>query len=243
MALSNILVYVDKQAAERPGRTAVYGVLTIAAASAIAVAFGNTADHIGFIRALDARVYAAIHLAPHAAWLDSLVRPFNFNLLPWGGTFIPSFVYLILALAFLYVLLTQREYLSWTIIAILAAVLIDTLLYKFTDSFVSRARPFLSMPNIVPASSQDIWRAWPTYPSGHVRDAAIYSTAASGYAPKLFWPLFIFTVWIGYTRLYLGAHYPTDVLAGMLLGYSAGLGILMIVKSLQRAVTRKSTGI
>jgi undecaprenyl-diphosphatase len=238
MAHPNIIAYLDKLAVRKPWRTALYGVLVIASASALAVLFGNAADRIGFVRAFDLWAYRTIHLGPHPPWLDTLATPFNFNFLPWGGTFIPSFVYFILALAFLYLIFARPKDIGWTIIAVLIAVLIDTLLYRVTSTYVTRARPFLSLPNAVSDTAKGIWDGWPTFPSGHARDAAIYSTAVSGYGPKLFWPLFIFTVWVAYTRLYLGAHYPSDIIAGLLLGYASGTGVLMIVKSLRRIVEK-----
>jgi membrane-associated phospholipid phosphatase len=61
----------------------------------------------------------------------------------------------------------------------------------------------------------------------------------AGFAPKLFWPFIILTIWICYTRIYLGAHYPTDVLAGLVLGYFVGFGILLIVRSVRRLFAKK----
>jgi undecaprenyl-diphosphatase len=44
----------------------------------------------------------------------------------------------------------------------------------------------------------------------------------------LFGSLFVLT--IGWTRLYLGIHYPSDILGGWLLGISWGIGVSLLVK-------------
>jgi membrane-associated phospholipid phosphatase len=60
------------------------------------------------------------------------------------------------------------------------------------------------------------------FPSGHA--TTFFSTAAV-YAwryPKLRWPLAGLGVLVGLSRIYLGEHQPTDVLAGAALGIGAG---------------------
>jgi undecaprenyl-diphosphatase len=39
---------------------------------------------------------------------------------------------------------------------------------------------------------------------------------------------------IGLTRLYLGVHYPTDVLAGLLVGFSWALAMGLVARSLRQ---------
>ncbi len=60
-------------------------------------------------------------------------------------------------------------------------------------------------------------------PSGH----AVFSFMTAftlGYGRGLSWklPLFIFALLVGYSRIYMGAHYPLDVLAGALVGMGGG---------------------
>lgn len=232
----NMTTFFELQIRKAPLRTIIFGIILIIITTVCVVLIGNILDHIPIIAAFDKFFYEIINLAPHPAWLDTLVAPFNFNFLPWGGTFIPSFLYFIFALGIIYIAIFNRKHLFFAILAIIFAIAIDTILFKITNVYVVRDRPFLHLLNNMSDSAKAIWIHWPTYPSGHVRDMALYSSVLSGYAKKLTWPFIIITIWISYTRIYLGAHYPTDVLAGLALGYLVGLGILMIVKSLQQII-------
>ncbi len=213
--------------------TIALGILLAAATVVGVVLIGRVLDRVPLIVAFDRSIYESINLGPHFTWLDTLVSPFNFNFLPWGGTFIPSFLYFVFAIGFVFIAIFHRKKILWAICAVILALIADYFLFKITNTYVLRDRPFIHLPNNLSDSAKAIWTNWPTYPSGHVRDMALYSSVLGGYAKKLIIPFIILTLWIGYTRIYLGAHYPTDVLAGLFLGYGVGLGILLILKSIE----------
>lgn len=226
-------------------RNSALGLLLLLTAVIGTVVFGNIVEHIPPLVAFDRFFYELINLGPHPAWLNTLVAPFNFNFLPWGGTLIPSFLYFVFGFGLIYIAIRHRRDFLWACLGVALAIAIDIALYRITNAYVVRDRPFVHLPNNLTDQMKAIWSTWPTYPSGHVRDMALYSTVVAGFAKELRWPFAIFTLWIVFTRLYLGAHYPTDCLAGWALGYFVGVAILLVLKSLQKLYVdwrQKDTG-
>lgn len=57
-----------------------------------------------------------------------------------------------------------------------------------------------------------------SFPSGHTLHAVIFSCVVAAHAPALGWIVWPFTALVAASRLVLGLHYPSDVLAGACLG-------------------------
>lgn len=95
-----------------------------------------------------------------------------------------------------------------------------TLLLK---RIIKRPRPFIQNLNIVP-----VYRAGSTsFPSGHTSTAISTATALSMAYPKWYViaPAFLWAGSVGYSRMYLGVHYPTDVATGAAVGVGSALSM------------------
>lgn len=62
-----------------------------------------------------------------------------------------------------------------------------------------------------------------SFPSGHTGAAFASTGALLGQKSRIWIPSFILSLFIAFSRLYLYVHYPTDVMAGALLGIMTGL--------------------
>lgn len=88
---------------------------------------------------------------------------------------------------------------------------------------IDRERPFDKYPgyiyNRISADS-------PSFPSGHTSSMAATATSLCLIYPKWYViaPAAFWTVSVGYSRMQLGVHYPSDVAAGLLVG--AGSAVL-----------------
>ncbi len=65
-----------------------------------------------------------------------------------------------------------------------------------------------------------------SFPSGHTALAFTIAVMLSDWRPELKNYLYSLAVLIGFSRIYLGAHFLVDVLAGALLGYLIGRVVL-----------------
>lgn len=82
---------------------------------------------------------------------------------------------------------------------------------------VNRPRPFVTYPDI----EQRDQHAGPySFPSAHTGNAFALATSLSLCYPKWYViaPAFTWAVGVGYARMRLGVHYPTDVLMGAIIG-------------------------
>ncbi len=101
-------------------------------------------------------------------------------------------------------------------------------LYKVMKNAIKRSRPFEQIRGIrFLIQPPDKF----SFPSGHTAAAFLMATILSSMImiPLLTCGLFIWAVMVGISRIYLGVHYPTDVIMGMVLGIACaliGLGVV-----------------
>ena len=98
---------------------------------------------------------------------------------------------------------------------------VDGVLTYGLKEIVNRPRPYVTYPNDIINKNKDVENENAlSFPSGHTSLAFATATALSMKYPKWYViaPSYFWATSVGYSRLNLGMHYPSDVLAGALLG-------------------------
>ncbi|MGE0876066.1 MAG: phosphatase PAP2 family protein [Burkholderiales bacterium] len=104
--------------------------------------------------------------------------------------------------------------------------LAGTAIYKSIKRGTGRLRPCEAEPGISAAAAPlDRY----SFPSGHTLHALAFSLVACAYYPAYTWLLAPFTLVVASSRIALGLHYPSDVLAGAVLGAAlAGASLALL---------------
>jgi undecaprenyl-diphosphatase len=102
------------------------------------------------------------------------------------------------------------------VLHMIAVGLTCTLIYKWLKSHTLRPRPYQAAGALVHAGADPLDAF--SFPSGHTLHAVGFSLVAIAYYPALVWVLAPFSLLVAVSRLVLGLHYPSDVLAGVALG-------------------------
>jgi undecaprenyl-diphosphatase len=98
----------------------------------------------------------------------------------------------------------------------------DAILVYSLKTIIHRPRPY-EVLSIMPLDLVDNFRS---LPSGHTSTAFLSATILSKYYCKYTAIFFVIAASIGFSRVYIGVHYPLDVIVGAITG--SLVGILMI---------------
>lgn len=103
-----------------------------------------------------------------------------------------------------------------------ASLLVAGTISSILKVSVQRERPFTTYPDII-YQKTDVGSY--SFPSGHTNFAFATATTLTLAFPKWYViiPAYSYAAAVGYSRMYLGVHYPSDVLMGALIGSGSSL--------------------
>lgn len=178
-----------------------------------------------WLRGLDERLFHDINAVWTHPWLDVLfpiltdlqkVHLFSWVLLP------------ACLLGWLYV---KRETALKVIIGVVLVVaLTDMVSHRLVKPYFRRSRPQKTGVAVI---LRTVPHAGYSFPSNHAANAFGAATFLAGAQPPLAVPAFLLAFLVGYSRVYVGVHFPFDVLAGVLLGILMGRLVLWLFRGLR----------
>lgn len=165
------------------------------------------------ILTVDQRIFLLINHMPHMGVTDALAK--FFSLIGTAG-----FVWLVIG-GLLFLKEEKKHHMFF--LPILGAGGISYVLVELIlKPIFARARPLASMGAIIVGSQKND----PSFPSGHATIAFAMAVVLSAYEPKLKWVFYTLAVCISLSRIYIGVHYPIDIVAGAFLGWGIGATML-----------------
>ena len=159
----------------------------------------------------DVRLFLAINQLPHTKWFNNLM--YTYTRLMTGG-------YLWMLGLSLFALTRrkrrERRYAMNALEESLPALLLATTIVEYPiKHYVRRTRPFIQVVRAIVVGRKP---GSYSFPSGHSAASFAGAFLLTRYYPK-WWPIFYSIAGlVGFSRVYVGAHYPGDVVSGGLFG-------------------------
>jgi membrane-associated phospholipid phosphatase len=173
--------------------------------------------------ALDAQIYLGVNHLPHNRYLNSFFYFFTVIFkggLAWYGV--------------LGVLLLLHPKRAWPVARKIAVPLaLSSAIVEFpVKTFFRRKRPFITLIKATVIGKKP---GSYSFPSGHSAAAFGGAYLFSRQFPRLRWLFYLIAALVAFSRIYLGDHYPGDVLTGTLSGISLAKGASELQAALDQA--------
>jgi undecaprenyl-diphosphatase len=127
----------------------------------------------------------------------------------------------------------------WFLVLLVAADLAADGLSLALRQWIGRLRPPLVYPDPRPLVHTPHTGA---FPSGHSASAFACATVIAWASPRLAVPAFVLAALVAWSRVYVGVHWPLDVLGGAALGVLVATALLKLARDRPRLRPGSPTG-
>ncbi|MCL5795019.1 MAG: phosphatase PAP2 family protein [Patescibacteria group bacterium] len=148
-------------------------------------------------------------------------------------TFLIIFYLVLIALAYFFDKQNRKIIILTVVVAFVIDILITSLFFKgFLDNYchLFRLQPWMAYPNDIIAIGKTINSS--SFPSAHMSNILAVLTVFVYYWRKTWLWFSLFALLMAFSLMHNGVHYPTDILAGSILGFLYGLGAIYLVKKI-----------
>lgn len=176
---------------------------------------------------LDSLDKSCFYLVNHGMknWFFDILMPFVTHFSNW---IIP----ITLAFAFL-AYKDWRKALKLAAFMTTSVVVSDLINSHLIKELIARPRPCVALPDVhLLASLKHTW----SFPSSHATNTACASTCLYLLYYPYTWcivlPVILVTLLVGFSRIYIGVHYPLDILAGYVVGFLVAILFFRLIRFL-----------
>lgn len=167
---------------------------------------------------IDKAVFYLINNSVHWAVLDPLM------------IFVTKRPYVLFLIALLMIAPKYRSGLVLPLVLSLIAWGLSDLTGNFFKHLFERQRPFEVLEHVNKLVSAGSF----AFPSNHAANAFAFATGIAWFFRKAALPFLLLALIVALSRVYVGVHYPSDIIAGSVLGTAVSFSVLFLYKRVRK---------